>query len=365
MVARRPLCGSELARECGRDLPPWYNPVVKIKVSSDSANKRILVTGGAGYIGSHVVKQLGEAGHAVTVLDNLSTGRREAVLSGELVVGELGDDALLDTVLGQGQFDAVMHFAGSIVVPESVTDPLKYYANNTCNTLQLLGACVRHGVNRFIFSSTAAVYGMADQALVSEDAPLAPINPYGASKMMSERMIADVAAAHPLKFVILRYFNVAGAEAGGRLGQSGGVATHLIRVACQTALGMRPEMTIFGDDYATPDGTCIRDYVQVEDLAEAHLQALAYLGRGSDSAVLNFGYGRGYSVREVIDAVKQVSGADFAVRIGKRRAGDPAQLIAANARIKAAFGWQPRGTALDEITRSALAWEKRSLETTP
>ncbi|HEY5167275.1 MAG TPA: UDP-glucose 4-epimerase GalE [Pseudolabrys sp.] len=333
------------------------------KDAPNSAN-RILVTGGAGYIGSHVVKQLGDAGHAVTVLDNLSTGRREAVLSGELVVGDLGDSALLDTVLSQGQFDAVMHFAGSIVVPESVTDPLKYYANNTANTLQLLGACVRHGVNRFIFSSTAAVYGIADKALVSEDEPLVPINPYGASKMMSERMIADAAAAHPLKYVILRYFNVAGAEAGGRLGQSGGVATHLIRVACQTALGLRPEMTIFGDDYPTPDGTCIRDYVHVEDLARAHLEALGYLRRGSDSVVGNFGYGRGHSVREVIEAVKQASGVDFAVRLGERRAGDPARLVAANARIKAAFGWQPRGTSLDEITRSALAWEKRLVETT-
>jgi len=257
-----------------------------------------------------------------------------------------------------------MDFAGSIVVPESVTDPLKYYANNTANTLHLLGACVRHGVNRFIFSSTAAVYGIADKALVSEDEPLVPINPYGASKMMSERMIADAAAAHPLKYVILRYFNVAGAEAGGRLGQSGGVATHLIRVACQTALGLRPEMTIFGNDYPTPDGTCIRDYVHVEDLARAHLEALGYLRRGSDSVVGNFGYGRGHSVREVIEAVKQASGVDFAVRLGERRAGDPARLVAANARIKAAFGWQPRGTSLDEITRSALAWEKRLVETT-
>lgn len=255
-----------------------------------------------------------------------------------------------------------MHFAGSIVVPESVTDPIKYYANNTANTLELLGTCVRHGVERFIFSSTAAVYGMADQALVSEDDALAPINPYGASKLMSERMIADVAAAHPLKYVILRYFNVAGAEASGRLGQAGGVATHLIRVACQTALGLRPEMTMFGADYPTPDGTCIRDYIHVEDLAEAHLEALAYLRRGSDSAVLNFGYGRGYSVREVIEAVKQVSGVDFAVRIGARRAGDPARLVAANQKLKAAFGWQARGTSLDAITRSALAWEKRLLE---
>jgi len=335
-----------------------------VKKDAPNSANRILVTGGAGYIGSHVVKQLGDAGHAVTVLDNLSTGRREAVLSGELVVGDLGDSALLDTVLSQGQFGAVMHFAGSIVVPESVTDPLKYYANNTANTLHLLGACVRHGVNRFIFSSTAAVYGIADKALVSEDEPLVPINPYGASKMMSERMIADAAAAHPLKYVILRYFNVAGAEAGGRLGQSGGVATHLIRVACQTALGLRPEMTIFGNDYPTPDGTCIRDYVHVEDLARAHLEALGYLRRGSDSVVGNFGYGRGHSVREVIEAVKQASRVDFAVRLGERRAGDPARLVAANARIKAAFGWQPRGTSLDEITRSALAWEKRLVETT-
>ena len=337
---------------------------MNIQAPGNNPNTRILVTGGAGYIGSHVVRQLGDAGHAVTVLDNLSTGRREAVLSGELVVGDVSDRKALDAVLGQGQFDAVMHFAGSIVVPESVTDPLKYYANNTANTLELLRACVRHGVERFIFSSTAAVYGMADQALVSEDEPLAPINPYGASKMMSERMIADVAAAHPLEYVSLRYFNVAGAEAGGRLGQSGAGATHLIRVACQTALGLRPEMTIFGADYPTPDGTCIRDYVHVEDLAEAHLQALAYLKRGGDSAVLNFGYGRGHSVREVIEAVKKVSGVDFAVRIGERRAGDPAQLVAANASLKAAFGWQPRGTSLEEITRSALAWEKRLLETT-
>jgi UDP-glucose 4-epimerase len=337
---------------------------VTIKTPSKISRNRILVTGGAGYIGSHVVKQLGEAGHEVTVLDNLSTGRREAVLSGELVVGDLGDSALLDTVLGQGQFDAVMHFAGAIVAPESVTDPLKYYANNTGNTLGLLSACVKHGVNRFIFSSTAAVYGVTDKSMISEDGPLAPINPYGASKMMSERMIADVAAAHPLKYVILRYFNVAGAEAGGRLGQSGAGATHLIRVACQTALGLRPEMTIFGDDYPTPDGTCIRDYVHVEDLAEAHLEALAYLQRGGDSAVLNFGYGRGHSVREVIAAVKQASGVDFAVRLGARRAGDPARLVAANEKLKAAFDWEPRGTDLDKIARSALAWEKRLLGTT-
>ncbi len=331
---------------------------MKIEAPRNSPKTRILVTGGAGYIGSHVVKQLGHAGHDVTVLDNLSTGRREAVLSGKLVVGDLGDRKLLDTVLSQGRFDAVMHFAGSIVVPESVTDPLKYYANNTGNTLELLGACVRHGVNRFIFSSTAAVYGMADKAVVSEDDPLVPINPYGASKMMSERMIIDAAAASPLRYVILRYFNVAGAEAEGRLGQSGGMATHLIRVACQTALGLRPEMTMFGDDYPTPDGTCIRDYVHVEDLAEAHLQALGYLSKGRESAVLNFGYGRGHSVREVIEAVKQLSGVNFKVCLGARRPGDPARLVASNDKLKAAFGWEPRCPSLEAITSSALAWEK-------
>ena len=320
---------------------------------------RVLVTGGAGYIGSHVVKQLGAAGHAITVLDNLSTGRRGAVLSGTLVVGDIGDVQLLDKLLGQARFDAVMHFAGSIVVPESVVDPLKYYANNTGRTLELLGACIRHGVGRFIFSSTAAVYGMPDKALVAEDEPLAPINPYGASKMMSERMIIDAAAASPLRYVILRYFNVAGAEAEGRLGQAGAGATHLIRVACQTALGRRPEMTLFGDDYPTPDGSCVRDYVHVEDLAEAHLQALGYLARGGASAVLNFGYGRGHSVREVIAAVKRISGVDFKVRLGARRPGDPAQLIASNDRLKAAFAWEPRRPSLDAIVGSALAWEKR------
>ncbi len=320
---------------------------------------RILVTGGAGYIGSHVVKQLGAAGHAVTVLDNLSTGRREAVLSGRLVVGDLGDAQLLDQLLREGRFDAVMHFAGSIVVPESVVDPLKYYANNTGRTLDLLGACVRHGVGRFIFSSTAAVYGMPDKSLVAEDEPLAPINPYGASKLMSERMIIDAAAVSPLRYVILRYFNVAGAEAEGRLGQAGAGATHLIRVACQTALGRRPEMTMFGDDYPTPDGSCVRDYVHVEDLAEAHLQALGYLAKGGESAVLNFGYGRGHSVREVIEAVKRISGVEFKVRLGARRPGDPAQLIATNDRLKAAFAWEPRCPSLDAIVGSALAWEKR------
>ena len=341
------------------DSPACYN--LRVTKETSASASHILVTGGAGYIGSHVAKQLGEAGHGVTVLDNLSTGRREAVLSGELVVGDLGDAKLLDNVMSRGQFDAVMHFAGSIVVPESVADPLKYYANNTGNTLDLLSACVRHGVHRFVFSSTAAVYGMADKAAVTEDDAPTPINPYGASKMMSERMIIDAAAASPLRYVILRYFNVAGAEAEGRLGQSGGMATHLIRVACQTALGQRPEMTVFGDDYATPDGTCIRDYVHVEDLAEAHLHALGYLTTGRESAVLNFGSGRGHSVREVIDAVKRISGVDFKVRLGARRDGDPARLVASIEKLKATFGWEPRCPSLEAITSSALVWEKRQV----
>jgi len=317
------------------------------------------VTGGAGYIGSHVVKQLGHAGHGVTVLDNLSTGRREAVLCGTLIEADLADIRALDRILRDGRFDAVMHFAGSIVVPESVSDPLKYYTNNTANTLNLLAACVKHGVHRFVFSSTAAVYGVSDKERVTEDDPPAPVNPYGASKWMSERMIIDAAAASPLRYVILRYFNVAGAEPQGRLGQAGSAATHLIRVACQTALGLRPEMTIFGVDYPTADGTCIRDYVDVEDLAEAHVRALDYLTVGRDSVVLNFGYGRGHSVREVIDAVKRISGVDFKVRVGARRPGDPARLVASNEKLVAAFGWEPRRTSLDAIAGSALAWEER------
>jgi UDP-glucose 4-epimerase len=315
------------------------------------------VTGGAGYIGSHVAKQLHEAGHAVTVLDNLSTGRREAVLWGTLVEEDLGDTQAINRVLREGRFDGVMHFAGSIVVPESVSDPLKYYANNTGNTLNLLSACLKHSVNRFIFSSTAAVYGMAEKQWVTEEDAPAPINPYGASKWMSERMIADAAAASQLRYVILRYFNVAGAEPQGRLGQAGSAATHLIRVACQTALGLRPEMTIFGVDYPTADGTCIRDFVDVEDLAEAHVRALDYLIAGRDSVVLNFGYGRGHSVREVIDAVKRISDIDFKVRVGARRPGDPARLVASNERLVAAFGWEPRQTSLEAIARAALKWE--------
>ena len=320
---------------------------------------RVLVTGGAGYIGSHVVRQLGEAGHDVVVYDNLSTGHRWAVLHGELAVGDLADTSSLEQVFERYPFDAVMHLAANIVVQESVADPLKYYGNNTRNTLNLLEACAKYDVNNIVFSSTAAVYGMPDAETVSEESPLMPINPYGASKMMSERMLMDLSAASSLRYVILRYFNVAGADPEGRIGQATPQATHLIKVACETALGSRSGLTIFGADYNTPDGTCIRDYIHVEDLARAHVEALDYLTKGGDSIVLNCGYGRGYSVREVIETVKKVSGVDFPVITGTRRQGDPPALIAANERIKKMLKWQPQYDNLEYIVRTALDWEQQ------
>lgn len=320
---------------------------------------KVLVTGGAGYIGSHVVRQLGEAGHRVVVYDNLSTGHEWAVLSSELVVGDLADREKLARLFEQHRFDAVLHFAAHIVVPESVSDPLKYYANNTRNTLGLLELCDRFKLQHFVFSSTAAVYGMPETVPVSEDAPLAPINPYGASKGMSERMLTDLAAASSLKYVILRYFNVAGAALDGRIGQATPEATHLIKVACQAAVGIRPGVSIFGTDYPTPDGTCIRDYIHVEDLAEAHVMALDYLGAGGKSQILNCGYGHGYSVREVVDSVQRISGVDFPVRLAGRRTGDPPELVADSRRIKEVLNWQPRHDDLETIVRTALAWEKK------
>jgi UDP-glucose 4-epimerase len=280
------------------------------------------------------------------------------VTAGELVVGDLADEQALEAVFSEHRFEAVLHFAANIVVPESVANPLKYYSNNTRNTLNLLKAVERHQVPYMVFSSTAAVYGMPEQTVLTEDLPLAPINPYGASKMMSERMIMDLAAASSLNYVILRYFNVAGANSDGLLGQATPEATHLIKVACECVTGQRDGMSVFGTDYETRDGTCIRDYIHVEDLAKAHVMALDYMAKGGESQVLNCGYGRGFTVREVIDVVKAESGVDFPVQETERRAGDPAALMADNTRIKSVLGWQPDYDDLNTIVRTALAWEK-------
>ncbi len=318
---------------------------------------KVLVTGGAGYIGSHVVRQLAQAGHDIVVFDNLSTGYRWAVTAGELVVGDLADEAAIADLFASHQFEAVLHFAANIVVPESVANPLKYYSNNTRNTLNLLKAVEKHQVPYMVFSSTAAVYGMPEQTVLTEDLPLAPINPYGASKMMSERMIMDLAAASSLNYVILRYFNVAGANPEGKLGQATPEATHLIKVACECVTGQRDGRSVFGTDYDTRDGTCIRDYIHVEDLAKAHVMALDYMARGGESSVLNCGYGRGFTVNEVIDVVKARSGVDFPVELTGRRAGDPAALMADNTLIKATLGWTPDYDDLETIVSTALAWE--------
>ncbi|GAA3585346.1 UDP-glucose 4-epimerase GalE [Marinobacter xestospongiae] len=320
---------------------------------------KVLVTGGAGYIGSHVVRQLGEAGHDIIVFDNLSTGYAWAVTHGELVVGDLADEDAIDALFRDHQFEAVLHFAAHIVVPESVANPLKYYRNNTRNTLNLLAAIERYQVPHLVFSSTAAVYGMPEQTVLTEDLPLAPINPYGASKMMSERMIMDLAAASSLRYVILRYFNVAGADLDGRLGQATPEATHLIKVACECVTGARDGMSIFGTDYDTRDGTCVRDYIHVEDLARAHVMALDHMAAGGESDVLNCGYGRGFTVREVIDVVRQQAGCDFPVAESPRRAGDPGALMADNQRIRRVLGWSPRHDDLEVIVRTALDWERQ------
>lgn len=320
----------------------------------------ILVTGGAGYIGSHMVLALTDAGHEVVVLDNLSTGFRWAIdPRATLVEGDTGDEALVARLLKDHAVEAIIHFAGSIVVPDSVADPLGYYLNNTVKSRGLIAAAVTAGIDKFIFSSTAAVYGNPAVTPVPEEADLHPVSPYGSSKLMTEIMLADAARAHPLRYVALRYFNVAGADPAGRSGQSTPRATHLIKVASETALGKRPYMEVFGTDYATQDGTCVRDYIHVTDLAEAHMAALAHLRDGGTSRVLNCGYSKGYSVLEVIDAVKRVSAVDFEVRLAARRPGDPASIVAASDRIRAELGWVPAHDDLDRIVTQALAWERK------
>ena len=322
-------------------------------------NNKILVTGGAGYIGSHVVRQLGDAGEDVIVLDNLSSGFEAAVTSGELIVGDTGDVALLEKLFTEHNIDTVMHFAAHTVVPESVSDPLKYYRNNTASSRTLLEAAAKHGVKNFVFSSTAAVYGIPEGGRASEESPTQPINPYGTSKLMTEWMLRDLAAAGGPNYVALRYFNVAGCEPTGTIGQSTPKATLLVKVACEAATGTRPGVSIFGTDYATPDGTGLRDYIHVEDLASAHLDALTYLRGGGESTVLNCGYGHGYSVREVLQAVEKANGEALSISEQPRRAGDPPELIAVADRVRDVLGWAPKFDDLDTIVRTSLAWERK------
>lgn len=319
----------------------------------------ILVTGGAGYIGSHAVLALRDAGLDVVVLDDLSTGRREAVPSGvPLVEGSVGDTRQVASLIDRHRVTDVLHFAGSIVVPDSVRQPLDYYHNNLANSLALIRTSAAAGIRRFIFSSTAAVYGIPSELPVPETAPTEPINPYGASKLMVERILADAALAGDLRYVALRYFNVAGADPGGRAGQCGPVATHLIKIACEAVVGRRDGVSVYGADYPTPDGTCIRDYIHVSDLAEAHRMALVHLRNGGDSLVLNCGYGRGFSVLEVLAAVRRVSGHPLPVTLAGRRAGDPPELVAGAGAIRRCLGWTPCHDDLDGIVASALAWER-------
>ncbi|WP_455201749.1 UDP-glucose 4-epimerase GalE [Kaarinaea lacus] len=318
----------------------------------------ILVTGGAGYIGSHLVRQLGESGEQVVVLDNLSTGIADAVLHGELIQGDTGDRELVNKLLADYDIETVMHFAAHTIVPESVSDPLKYYRNNTCSTRNLLECCANAGVKHFIFSSTAAVYGIPDTEFATEESPLAPINPYGTSKLMSEWMLRDLSAATNMRHVALRYFNVAGSDPQCRIGQSTKNATLLIKVAAEVAVGKREQLSIFGTDYPTPDGTGIRDYIHVEDLAAAHISALDYLRKGGDSTTLNCGYGHGYSVREVVDAVNRINGQPIKAVEQPRRAGDPPSLVAKVDKIHETLDWEPRYDDLDFIVKSSLDWEK-------
>ncbi|MEZ5591599.1 MAG: UDP-glucose 4-epimerase GalE [Gammaproteobacteria bacterium] len=323
--------------------------------------KKILLTGGAGYIGSHVVKLLGAHGYELVILDNLVTGNAEAVLYGELVIGDVGDTELVSQLLHYHNIDTVMHFAAHTCVPESVTNPLKYYHNNTCNSNMLLKCCQDAKVKRFIFSSTAAVYGMPQDGIASEATPTIPINPYGTSKLMTEWMLRDVSKATEMTYVILRYFNVAGCDPEGKIGHSTPNSTLLIKVACETAVGKRSYLSIFGTDFPTPDGTGVRDYIHVEDLADAHLKALEYLITGGESITLNCGYGHGYSVREVLAAVEHAHGASLPTCNEECRLGDPPKLIAAADQIRDRLGWEPRYDNLNFIAQTALNWEKKKL----
>ena len=321
----------------------------------------ILVTGGAGYIGSHTALQLRARGERVVVLDDLSRGFRQAVLDTPLVVGKVGDrDTVLELLRTHG-IDTVMHFAAFTIVPESVREPLKYYGNNTCATRTLIECCLEAGVKNFVFSSTAAVYGIPAEGIASESTPTSPINPYGTSKLMSEWVLRDVAASSALRYVALRYFNVAGSDTSGRIGQATPNATLLVKVACEAAVGKRPGLSIFGTDYATPDGTGVRDYLHVEDLAAAHLDALTYLRGGGASTTLNVGYGHGYSVRQVLAAVERIAQVKLRVEEQPRRAGDPPALVAKADRIRSDLGWRPRLDDLDTIVRTSLEWERRQL----
>jgi UDP-glucose 4-epimerase len=327
------------------------------------SKKTILVTGGAGYIGSHTVRQLGEAGEKIVTLDNLSTGFKKAVLSGDFVQGDTGDGALVGKILKDYDVDTVIHFAAHTIVPESVSNPLKYYWNNTCSTRNLLEQCQLHGVKNFIFSSTAAVYGIPESGHAKEDTPTSPINPYGTSKLMTEMMLKDLSLASDLNFVALRYFNVAGSDPQSRIGQSTPKATLLIKVACEAAVGKRSQVYIFGTDYPTPDGTGIRDYIHVEDLADAHLKALDYLRAGGESTILNVGYGHGYSVREVLDTVARVNGKPLKIIEEDRRAGDPPMLISVADAVRSKLNWTPKYDNLETIVKTSLDWEYKLLAT--
>ena len=333
-----------------------------VGVSSRAMESRgaLLVTGGAGYIGSHAVLAFREAGYPVVVLDDLSTGRRAAV-PGDVpfVEGDAGDAATVSAVIAAHGVAAVVHFAGSVVVPESVADPLTYYRNNSAASATLIRACIDGGVGRFVFSSTAAVYGAPEQVPVNEAAACAPLNPYGRSKLVTEWMLRDAAAAHDFRYLALRYFNVAGADPEGRTGQSTPKATHLIKVAAEATVGLRRRVTVFGADYDTPDGTCVRDYIHVSDLARAHVAALRHLEEGGGNRALNCGYGHGFSVRQVLDAMQAESGIALDVRDGPRRAGDPPTLVADPALLRTTLGWAPRHDDLGFILRTALAWERK------